>query len=115
MEAPPFSLEYRQVRKSCAERIAPLVRDDPSSIVRYSAAAAIASTDTYLRPSLPVWNTTRPSPSANSVWFLAHADVTAGIDARAALANDDVAADHFLTAELLHAKALRFRIATVTR
>src|SRR3546814_10201435 len=46
---------------------------------------------------------------------LAHADIAARIDAGAALANDDVAADHFLTAELLNAKALRFRIATVAR
>src|SRR3546814_1506575 len=36
---------------------------------------------------------------------LAHADVDARIDAGAALAHDNVAADHFLTAELLHAKA----------
>jgi len=46
---------------------------------------------------------------------LTHADIAAGIDARAALADNDVAADHFLTAELLHAKTLRFRIATVAR
>src|SRR3546814_7163 len=36
---------------------------------------------------------------------LAHADVDARIDLGPALAHDDVAADHVLTAELLHAKA----------
>lgn len=39
---------------------------------------------------------------------LAHAYIAAGIDAGAALADDDVAADHVLTAELLHAKAFGF-------
>ena len=33
----------------------------------YSAASAIVSTDTYLRPSLPLWNRTTPFSSANSV------------------------------------------------
>ncbi|CDO37343.1 hypothetical protein SPHV1_320062 [Novosphingobium sp. KN65.2] len=37
--------------------------------------------------------------------ILAHADVHARIHAGAALTHDDVAADHFLTAELLHAEA----------
>ena len=33
----------------------------------YSAAIGIASTEQNFRPSLPSWNTTRPSISANSV------------------------------------------------
>ncbi len=42
--------------------------DNPLLIVRcYSAAIAAMSTDTYLRPSLPAWNRTRPAVSANSV------------------------------------------------
>src|SRR5688572_3927060 len=45
----------------------------------------------------------------------ATADVRARIDARAALANDDVAGHDGFAAELLHAEALGFRIATVAR
>ncbi len=42
--------------------------DNPLLIVRfYSAATAIMSTETYLRPSLPAWNRTRPAVSANKV------------------------------------------------
>ena len=37
--------------------------------------------------------------------ILADADIGAGIDPGAALADNDIAADHFLTAELLHPKA----------
>src|SRR3546814_10281722 len=44
--------------------------DDLGKVVPYSAASAIQSTDTYLRPSLPSWNRTRPSAVANSVWSL---------------------------------------------
>src|SRR4051812_43804540 len=47
--------------------------------------------------------------------ILAEADIGARIDAGAALADDDVAADHFLAAELLHAEATASRITTVAR
>src|SRR5690606_38537361 len=43
------------------------------------------------------------------------ADIGARIDAGAALADNDVAADHFLAAKLLHAEATTGRIATVAR
>src|SRR3569623_2733083 len=46
---------------------------------------------------------------------LAEAHVGARIDAGPALAHDDVAADHFLAAELLHAEATAGRITTVAR
>ena len=44
----------------------------------YSAACATASTDTYLRPSLPAWNRTRPSAVANRVWSLPMPTLTPG-------------------------------------
>ena len=51
---------------SGASRIIQL--DNPLLIVRcYSAAIAAISTDTYLRPSFPPWNRTRPAESANKV------------------------------------------------
>src|SRR5690606_37784905 len=46
---------------------------------------------------------------------LAHPDVDARIDPGPALTHDNVAADHVLSAELLHAKATAGRIATVAR
>src|SRR5690606_12550471 len=45
----------------------------------------------------------------------AHADVVAGMSLRAALAHDDVAPHDELAAVLLHAEALRMRIAAVPR
>src|SRR5262245_60315230 len=46
---------------------------------------------------------------------LADADVVAGMDARAALADDDAARRHQLTAVALHSQALGFGIAAVAR
>src|ERR1043165_8932102 len=46
---------------------------------------------------------------------LADADVGAGMELGAALADQDVARDHDLVAELLHAQALAGGIAAVTR
>src|SRR3546814_6048956 len=57
----------------------PLARKGPFRVIPwwttledrpYSAASAIMSTETYLRPSLPSWNRTWPSAVANSVWSL---------------------------------------------
>ena len=45
---------------------------------------------------------------------LAAADVLAGMEVGAALADDDVAGLHSLAGELLHAQSLRVRVATVT-
>src|SRR5690606_23921184 len=45
----------------------------------------------------------------------AHADIGAGVPLGPALTHDDVAGEHGLATELLHAKALGFGIATVTR
>ena len=45
---------------------------------------------------------------------LATTDVLAGMELRAALTNDDVASLHVLARELLHAKSLCMRVATVT-
>src|SRR5690606_12817310 len=45
----------------------------------------------------------------------AHADVDARVHPSAALTDDNVAADHVLTAELLHTEATASRIATVAR
>ncbi len=42
---------------------------NPARLPDYSAAAA-SSTEQNLRPSLPSWNATRPSTSANRVWSL---------------------------------------------
>src|SRR3546814_11976926 len=50
----------------------------PWKIVLYSAASAMASTDTYLRPSLPSWNRTWPSAVAKSVWSLPMPTLTPG-------------------------------------
>src|SRR6185369_1685730 len=44
----------------------------------YSAASATASTETYLRPSLPSWKRTRPAPRANRVWSLPMPTFTPG-------------------------------------
>src|SRR5205085_9481938 len=45
--------------------------------------------------------------------ILADADIDARVDPGPALAHDDVAADHFLAAELLHAEATARAVATV--
>src|SRR5690606_8948249 len=45
----------------------------------------------------------------------AEADVVARVEGGAALAHEDVAGQHVLAAELLHAEALGVRVATVTR
>src|SRR5258706_15332120 len=47
--------------------------------------------------------------------ILADTDIGARINAGAVLANDDIAADHVLTAELLDAEAATGRVATVAR
>src|SRR3546814_9215888 len=63
---PLFEPGFRLGRKGRL-RVVPGGR--PEAGVPYSAASAIIeSTDTYLRPSLPSWNRTRPSAVANSVW-----------------------------------------------
>src|SRR4051794_36259821 len=47
--------------------------------------------------------------------ILAKPDIAAGVPLGAALARDDVAGDHGLTAENLHAQPLTVRVAAVTR
>jgi hypothetical protein len=44
-----------------------------------------------------------------------HADIASGIPFGAALADDDVAGQHVLAAELLDAEALALRVAAVAR
>ena len=44
----------------------------------------------------------------------ATADVDAGVEVRAALADDDLAGEDLLTAEALHAEALSVGVTTVT-
>src|SRR3546814_15166629 len=73
---PLFEPGFRLGRKGRL-RVVPGGR--PEAGVPYSAASAIIeSTDTYLRPSLPSWNRTRPSAVANRVWSLPIPTLTPG-------------------------------------
>jgi hypothetical protein len=74
-----------------------------------------ASTLTKVCFSAPFFeNFTRPGLRANSVWSVPMPTFGAGAHRGAALTDQDVAGEHGLAAELLHAQALAVRFAAVT-
>ena len=75
----------------------------------YSAAATMLTT---LRP--PFWpNSTAPGCECEQRVVAATADVGAGVEVRAALADDDLAGEDLLAAEALHAQSLSVGVTTV--
>ena len=77
-----------------------------------SAAARPATTE-ITRPRRPRVNCTVPAERGEDRVVLADADAVAGLEAGAALADDDLAAGHGLTGEHLDAEALGVRVAAV--
>ena len=79
----------------------------------YSAASAGGSTETKVRPLSPVWKVTVPVDDREDRVVAAEADAGARPALGAALADQDVAGDHRLAAELLHAEPPALAVAAV--